>query len=366
MRKRSFQLDNPVSHEDSFNDPAAAGSQHSCLWGVGLLLAVNTTILLFLSLLMLSLRITLLSPSFLKTLPIQSGLYDQLPDLVSGAMLTEMEDPLSAAEFERAVGRPAIEDLAAALLPLAWVQEQIENNIDGLFAWLEDDVMKPELGIELGELKAISTGDEVRERLRNLFENLPPCEKGEEDIFREMPLCRPPDAVLEANLDQAILVLQAYLPPRSPHEGVAWGDDVLAIPPQQAHLVQRSFRIFMLGSTGSWFLCLTLFTLILLLTARRFGDILTWLGWPFLLTGGLSFLSKFSLFAFALFELHRFHSETTPSTEFEPAFIADLGKILRALLKELFLGAAVPGLLAALLGAGALGMGIYLRRLRGD
>jgi hypothetical protein len=262
----------------------------TCQRVLALMLAILTTVLLLLSVNTLNLRLTLLNPAFLKGLPVRYRVYERLPGLAIDVTLEEMArggGEEVVAEMERVLGREALEGFVEALVPPAWVQQQVEQNIDVVFAWLEGETAYPDLRLELGELREQMIEKNLREALLRLLAHLPPCESEYDFYSGDYPHCRPSDAVLDMVVEEAAPEFRRTLPEDLSLQEALEAGKFEAGTLAALELLRQAYRSFIWSTWAMWLACPVMLGLVLLLAARNLEQVLRWAGWPMLVAGGL-------------------------------------------------------------------------------
>jgi hypothetical protein len=342
---------------------------HSCLSGLAGLLTVPAVLLLIAAILLTHARFTWLNPDFLKQIPIRHKIYEQLPGLILDGLLEEAAlsaaDPDLITEFEQTLGRENLEALVAAFMPPDWVQQQVEQNIEALFAFLDGETPYPYLEIQTSDLRARATSREVRDALVNLLAPLPPCEQDYNFWRSDIPQCRPSEALLDEMLADAALSLEEMYPADfSYHEIVENEFNYYDRPLTEFEQVQWGYRIFNWGLWGLWLIYLVLMGFITLIFARDLGSALLWVGWPTLVGSGIA-LVRFIL-VLGLVPLLANYWITQLPPDAPRGLATNLGAILTACNFDFQgVGLLLSGTLA-FLSALAIAVSVLLRRLQGD
>lgn len=259
------------------------------------IVAVVAVLLLVLGIEVFNLRTTLLSPAFVARWLEREAVYARLPALIIDTAFEEMSrSPDSAAmaeQLEQRFGRQALTDLVTAILDLAWLQQQAEDNIEALFAWLDGETDYPAFRFDISDIGERAAGEQGEEAFRRLLAHLPPCAPGEDFLQDEFPHCRPPDAELDAAFETALpgfrrAFAQDWTFRQLLDEGLITADI------QQTMATLRTvYQGFAWGVTAVWLATLALLGLMLLLAARSWDGLLRWSGWPLLIAGLLSLVS---------------------------------------------------------------------------
>lgn len=271
----------------------------SCLQVLAGLLTIPAILLLIAVIMLTHLRLTWLNPNFLKRVPTSNEIYDQLPGMILDAILEEAAfssgEPELVEEFERTLGRDSLEALVKAIIPPAWVQQQVELNIDAFFAFLNGDTPYPYLQVQTSALQDHATSEDVRNALVNLFAPLPSCEWDSDFFQGDIPQCRPPDAILDELLDDATFNLGGIFPENFSFEEIIEDEHNQEQILSDFEKVQWGYRAFNWAIWGIWLTYFLLMGIIVLVFARSLAKVLLWAGWPTLIGSGIA------LIGFALF-----------------------------------------------------------------
>lgn len=323
-----------------------------CLRVLAVLILIPTVFLLLSGVLMVGLRITTLTPTFWQRSFVQHGVYSRLPDLAVDLMLED--DPSASlgegdagtsavAEIEKKFGREAVKEFLRALIPPAWSQNQVEHNIDAVFAWLEGDTAYPYFRLELGDLSQRLAQREGREAVRGLLGRLPPCEPGEDFLDEDevFPHCRPPDPELDEAMEEVLPELEEELPGDLSFRAQVENGEVEQEALDELRRLQRYYRFFNLGVWLVWLVCLVLLGLAALMAARNLGEALQWVGWPLLVAGGLGLLLLGIIFLSTPLLVDYWITQWFPNG----ALSVTLAEVVAPLLRGLIQGLAGRGLM---------------------
>lgn len=331
----------------------------SCLRVFAIGVIILTVILLAAGLVVLNLRLTLLTPAFWEGLLIRQRVYAQLSDLAVDGIFEQAptgfeeegggpsgsEGPSVAAELEGKFGRQAFEEFFDTLIPPAWVQQQIEQNIEAMFAWLEGETPYPYLRVDLSDIGERLNSEEGQEALRSLLSRLPPCELGEEFATQEelLPHCRPPDPALDEAMEEKLPALQERLPEDVDFRKMVRIGEIDLETLKNLGKIQQVYRVFTVASVLVWPVCLFLLALALLCAARSLDQALRWIGWPLLAAGGLAMAAVGVIFVIASLVVERGLGQLPPDASAPQALL----ELLKLLLRQLIRGVTGRGLLLA-------------------
>lgn len=271
----------------------------SCLQVLAGLLTIPAILLLIAAISLTHLRLTWFNPGFLKQVPTRHKIYHQLPGMILDAILEEAAFSSGESglieEFENTLGRESLEALVEAVIPPEWIREQVEQNIDAFFAFLNRDTPYPYFLVQTSALQDHATSEEVRNALVNLFAPLPPCE-WDEDFFRgDIPQCRPPDTILEELMDEAAFSLGGIFPVDFSYGEIIANEDSQEQILSDFEKVQWGYRFFNWFIWGIWLTYFLLLGIIVFVFSRSLEKALLWGGWPTLVGSGIA------LFGFAAF-----------------------------------------------------------------
>jgi len=185
--------------------------------------------------------------------------------------------------------------ILTALLPAEWLQTQIESVIDQVYEALHGDgstVMIP-----MADLKERIAGDDGFDAVLALMEAQPPCSDDQlaqiqaladpTEPLKDVPMCRPPDAVLEAiypNIRATLRFMADQIPDQAElklGDNSGSSEDPLEQPRQVLGVVRAVAFLGLL-------LPVLLLGLIALLVVRSPRSLLRWWGVPIMLAGSLA------------------------------------------------------------------------------
>ncbi|TFH35552.1 MAG: hypothetical protein E4G99_07030 [Anaerolineales bacterium] len=260
--------------------------------------------------LMLSLPLALAGRSFGRVLFRPNVLTAVLSESVleSGVLKTAIrENLLTRAEFDPAQGQgddlgrylkylsPAQrEEIYIALIPPNWIEQQINQVLGDLYAWLDDDRTLPVITLDLQPIKTNLLRGGINRFVDSVVDSWPSCKPEQVEVLQgefieggRLPetLCEPPEPLRGRMVDLVTIAFEEQtrqLPDSAPLiERSASVGEFIALKEQL-----RFIRALMLWG---WMLPLSLLGLIMAFAVRAWSDFGRWWGVPLLL-GGVSTL----------------------------------------------------------------------------
>lgn len=330
------------------------------------IIAIFAVLLLILGIEAFTLRTALLSPRFVERWLEREAFYARLPGLIIDAMFEEMSrSPESAAMAERLeqrFGRQALTDLVAAILDPAWLQQQMETNVEALFAWLDGETAYPDLRFAISDIGERAAGEEGEEAFRQLLSRLPPCAPGEDFLQDEFPHCRPPDAELDAAFESALPGFRNVFAEDWTFQQLLEEGQLPSNAQQTLDDIRTVYQGFAWAVTVIWLAAVALLGLVLLLAARSWDGLLRWSGWPLLVAGllslltyGLRLLALPLLLSYGLSQLH-------VDSSMPPSLFAFGKAMAESLLRSIFSRGLAYASILALVGLAAVVAATLIRR----
>lgn len=213
----------------------------------------------------------------------------QTPDLSSDAQVaSQVFANLSEEDWQAITG---------LIAPAEWLHDLIASNVDSVFVWIDSQDVRPDIQIDLIELKTNLTGEEGREVVDLVVQSWAGCTDSEESQVESyldgdsssMPSCQPADDDLQASmiddLHESVTATVKEIPdsisnsaPLSAEEQTEWLNIKLAI-----RVIQRaSYLIFIIP--------VAFLLLIEIFAVRSLKEFFRWYGWAFFLGGLVSLL----------------------------------------------------------------------------
>lgn len=351
--------------KDAIPKSSAQEEALSCRRSIGFLFAIPAIFLLLFTLWTVNLKMTVLSPSFLKRIAEHHGIYERLPEMILGIMTDQtMYDQEDLQEFKETIGEEPLEQFIATLLPPTWVQGQVESNIDILFSWLEGEIPYPNLQFQYSDIVERAQSEEVRNAMRNLFSNLPPCESESDFHWQDYPHCRPPENILETFIEDSLLGLQETFPVESTSQEIPTQelDPSLAV---DFDIVPLGYGIFDTVMWTLWGITLLVWLAIVITAANSLDGILTWIGWPILTVGILTVSIALILLIVSPSQINDWFAETVQNPTNNPYTLDLLNSLTIAFVQDVLGRWLFLSGIFSLLGGGFLVLAIWLRRLKG-
>ena len=249
---------------------------------IAVFFSILVVLLLVAGVMLLSIRTTVLNPAFIQDLLLSQGIYNRLPEILTQIALEQLSDQdwAAANALEDRFGQQALTDFVAALIPPSWVQQQSEQNIVALFAWLDSDEEYPDLRLNLGDVGQQIVSDQGRDAVRILLDRLPPCGPDDDFISEDdfLPQCRPSEQELDESMDEVLPTLISKFP-----DEATLNPDTVDV--SDLDEIRQIYRLLMQGSVWTWVAALILLGLALLLAARNLPQAINMVGWPLLIGG---------------------------------------------------------------------------------
>jgi hypothetical protein len=351
--------------EEAPLNTSAQDDTRSCLRSIAVLLAIPAIFLLIFTLWTVNLKMTIFSPSFLKRIPAHHGIYERLPEIIIGIMTDQtFQDQEDMQDFKETIGQEPLEKFVTTLLPLTWIQGQVENNIDIFFSWLEGEIPYPNLHFTYSDIVERAQSEEVRNAMWNLFSNLPPCESEIDFYWQDYPRCRPPENILETFIDDSLLELQEIFPVEPSNQ---------EIPTQELYpslfidfdIVPLGYRIFNTVMWTLWGITLLIWLNVIFMATNTLDGILTWIGWPILVVGMLTVSIVLILLIVSPSQIHDWFAEASQNPTNNPYTLNLLSSLTMAFIQDVLERWLFLSGMFSLLGGGSLVLALWLRRLKG-
>ncbi|GMR11256.1 MAG: hypothetical protein BMS9Abin28_2084 [Anaerolineae bacterium] len=196
------------------------------------------------------------------------------------------------------LGRQRLDEMIAALFPAEWAESQVRANIESLYAWIDNDLLAPELFLDVQPLKDRLLSGGAEDLATTIVSSWPTCGLEQLEILLregvpkgELPafLCQPPEP-----LRTTVIALATELVLRQVSElptTVEIGDDrPLDTSPQELMEFKRGLRMLRAFSRAGWLLPLSMLGLIVAVAVRSWPQLLRWWGGSILAAGVGTFL----------------------------------------------------------------------------
>ena len=268
------------------------------------------------------------------------------------------------------LGRQRLDELLTSLFPPDWARSQVGGIVEALYAWIDNDRLKPELGLDIQPVKDRLSAGGAEQLAREVVDSWPSCgqeqiQSLERDALRigELPpfFCQPPEPLrsrVVATATDFILGQSRNLPSNL---SLGEGDGPEASP-DSIMQSKRSLRFLRGFAEAGWMLPVSLLGLIVAVTARSWAALLRWWGGP-ILAAGLGTFTTLGI-SEAIAEQARnsqpFHS--TVGVFLEPVVQDVIGRLLDAVGGRMFVLAFVITALGLAMLLAGLFLGRNLRR----
>lgn len=196
------------------------------------------------------------------------------------------------------LGRERLNEILAALFPAEWAESQVRGNIGRLYAWIDSDLLLPQLGLDIRPIKDRLLAGGADQLAETVVSSWPNCGLEQLEMLLtqgvpqgELPafLCQPPEPFREVVVAVASDLIQSQirsLPNVVPLPVGAAGD---ATPEEIAELKSEVRSLRALSQAG-WLLPLSMLGLIVAVAVRSWSALLRWWGGPLLAAGLITFI----------------------------------------------------------------------------
>jgi len=220
----------------------------------------------------------------------RQGLYIRMPAILAEAVHTSIMQDASAEPFLKVVTVDEWETGISNLLPPEDLKLLADNAVDSLFAYLNNET--DSMTISLAPLKARLAGPEGTEVVKQLIDAQPDCtvqqlmQMGLGFISGEVALCKPPDemmGLIAPMLGSQLQIITNIIPDSI----TLVSAEIKGTQTDPRTQLNRIRTIAKLSSILPAFFLL----LLTIFAVRSITDFLKWWGYPFLLTGTVSFIA---------------------------------------------------------------------------
>lgn len=225
--------------------------------------------------------------------------YAELIPALLPALAESRQDPDTPSEalnFLNLIANLDAEDwrrISAELIPAAWLQTQVETNLDAFFAWLNDETPILDIRFDTTSLRQRLSGEPGQRAVNLILQSWSPCTPEQIDILLnfdaasgdEFPFCQPPGqymAVTSAALSQTLREQARNLPDVYPPP------DWLQNPRTRTRLqeLKQAVRFSQLAMVELCLLPIALLSLVVFFTVRSLKSFGYWSG-TLLITAGV-------------------------------------------------------------------------------
>jgi hypothetical protein len=238
------------------------------------------------------------------------------------------------------------EEIFYALLPVNWIESQINQLLGEFYAWLEDENPVPDLVLDLVPLKTNLLRGGINAFVETVVDSWPSCKPEQvEALQREFfeggqltkTLCEPPEPLRSRVVDLATIAFEEQvrlLPDATPLIDDSTDHEELFALKEQL----RFFRAIMLWG---WMLPLSLLGLIMAFVIRSWRDFGRWWGLPLLLGGIGSLLLALILSAARVDLIKEWTGSLVAGGPLIEVFTTGLNALYRAGIRPLWLQAMI-------------------------
>jgi hypothetical protein len=188
--------------------------------------------------------------------------------------------------------------LAERLLPADWVREQLQAGLDDIYAWVDNDLARPNVDVDLRPVKETLRQGGADELIEVVVDSWPPCSLEQVDVMAAQifglaegfPFCEPPEPFRTGLVGMAgeAIKLSLYALP-----------DQLSLSEERADekanpeilRFKVDLRLARALARWSWLLLPALLGLIMALAIRRWRGLAWWWGFPLILGGLLTLVA---------------------------------------------------------------------------
>lgn len=191
------------------------------------------------------------------------------------------------------LGRQRLDELLASLFPPDWARSQINGIVEDLYAWIDNDRLKPELGIDIEPVTDRLQAGGAEELAREVVSSWPACGQEQIQLLEidalvrgELPpfFCQPPEPLRSRVIATATDFILGQTRNLPSFVSLGQGDGAEA-PPESIMQSKRSLRFLRGFAEVGWMLPASLLGLIVAVTVRSWPGLLRWWGGPILGAG---------------------------------------------------------------------------------
>ncbi len=279
-----------------------------------ILISILFVLTAFISILLIDIQNQALNPALYKQALSESGIYDQLPELIGEQIAYSVnrnpciQNPTNCTEQETASTPAYLSSVDASewagvitrLVKPDWFKTQIESAIDQVLTFLTHPGQPLNLDISLVELKNRLSGEDGYQAIVAFLNSLEPCTTG--DLLNlptavlngnnptSLPLCRPNETVLKLGEEAIRASLKDIASKLPDNTSTYFNSNVNTLGTGLAG-VQRMIQLLRTFVMISMLIPAFLLLIITLLVVRSFKGFLKWWGIPLVAVAGLCFLS---------------------------------------------------------------------------
>ncbi|MFQ5943354.1 MAG: hypothetical protein ACE5JF_07360 [Anaerolineales bacterium] len=264
------------------------------------------------------------------------------------------------------LGRQQLNEMLTALFPPEWTESQVRNNIESLYAWLDNDRLTPDLSLDIQPLKDRLLSGGAEKLATTVVSSWPTCGQEQVEVLiregvprGELPafLCQPPEPLLTTVVAVATdLVLRQVT--ELPSQVRIGEDSPIDSSPQELMDFKQSLRTLRAFSRAGWLLPLSLLGLIVAVAVRSWPQLLRWWGGSILAAG----VGTFVMLGIVEGTVERARNSGPLRTAFPGPFQSVIQDVIDGLLDAASGQLFLLGLLIVVFGLAMLVVGIYLGR----
>ena len=196
------------------------------------------------------------------------------------------------------LGRERLNEMLAALFPAEWAESQVRGNIGRLYAWIDSDLLLPQLGLDIRPIKDRLLAGGAEQLAETVVSSWPNCGPEQLQLLLtqgvpqgELPafLCQPPEPLRAIVVGVASDLVQSQirsLPDAVPLPVGAAGDATA----EEIAEFKSGLRSLRSLSQAGWLLPLSMLGLIVAVTVRSWSALLRWWGGSLLAAGLITFV----------------------------------------------------------------------------
>jgi hypothetical protein len=185
--------------------------------------------------------------------------------------------------------------LAERLLPPDWVREQLQAGLDDIYAWVDNDLARPNIDVDLRPVKETLRQGGADELIEVVVDSWPPCTVDQVEVMAAQifglaegfPFCEPPEPLRTGLVGMAGEAIKLGLYALPDQLSVSGGRANEKADPQILK-AKEDLRLARALARWSWLLLPALLGLIMALAVRSWRGMAWWWGLPMILGGLLT------------------------------------------------------------------------------
>jgi len=188
--------------------------------------------------------------------------------------------------------------LAERLLPADWVREQLRAGLDDLYAWVDNDLARPNVDVDLRPVKETLRQGGADELIEVVVDSWPPCTVDQVDVMAAQifglaegfPFCEPPEPLRTGLVGIAGEAIKLGLYALPDQLSVSGGRADEKADPETLKF-KEDLRLTRALARWSWLLLPALLGLIMAVAIRTWRGMAWWWGLPVILGGLLTLVA---------------------------------------------------------------------------